>query len=200
MMSGRISMLIAAGDGYSRWLNIMHELKRKGLVDLVYPEFFDDKDSLIAKRWRAYIRRLRRYADTVKVAVWPDYCYDARLRDRFNIEWVFPLHSKRELDFALRVADYVAFPNRDDLRDYSIAWFLEQRRIYGFRAWLLGLKPRYLKAYVLQHFDACDITGASLKGFLGKGWKNLNDVEVWEGFVRQIKAAKTIALDPWLKG
>ena len=193
-------MLVAAGDGYSRWLNIMRLLQQKGLVDLVYPEFFDDKDSLIAKRWSAYLRKLRRYAEAVKVAVWPDYCYDERLKARFNVEWVFPLHRRSELGFALQVADYVAFPNRDDLRDYPLSWFVEQKREYGFKAWLLGLKPRHLKGSVLQHFDACDVTGASLRGFMGKGWKDMNDVDVWEKLVLQIKTMKASALDPWLKG
>jgi hypothetical protein len=193
-------MLVAAGSGYSRWLNIMRLLREKGLVDLVYPEFFDDKDSLIAKQWNTYIRRLRRHADAVKVAVWPDYCYDSRSRDRFSVEWVFPLHRRSELDFALKVADYVAFPNRDDLRDYGIAWFLGQKQAYGFRAWLLGVKPRHIENGVLIRFDACDVTGASLRGFMGKGWKNMNDVEVWESFVRQIKSTKAVALDLWLEG
>jgi len=191
-------MLIAAGDGHSRWLKVMRLLQRKGLVDLVYPEFFDDKDSLIAKRWSTYIRRLRRYADEVKVAVWPDYCYDERLKAHFSVEWVFPLHRRSELDFALKVADYVGFPNRDDLRDYSIAWFVEQKLAYGFRAWLLGVKPRHVETGVLWRFEACDITGASLRGFLGKGWKNMGGAEAWESFVRRIKAAKAFALDPWL--
>jgi len=191
-------MLVAAGDGHSRWLKVMRLLRQKGLVDLVYPEFFDDKDLLVAKRWGAYLRKLRRMGREVKVAVWPDYCYDERLKTRFNVEWVFPLHHRNELGFALKVADYIGFPNRDDLRDYGIAWFIEQKRRYGFRAWLLGLKPRYLRVNVLQHFDACDITGASLRGFLGKGWKNMNDVETWESFVRQIKAMKAVALDLWL--
>jgi hypothetical protein len=193
-------MLVAAGDGYSRWLNIMRLLQQKGLVDLVYPEFFDDKDSLIAKRWGAYLRKLRQVESGVKVAVWPDYCYDERLKTRFNVEWVFPLHSKKELDFALKVADYVAFPNRDDLRDYGIAWFLEQKQAYGFRAWLLGVKPRHIESGALIRFDACDVTGASLRGFMGKGWKNMNDVEVWESFVRQIKTTKAVGLDLWLEG
>jgi hypothetical protein len=35
---------------------------------------------------------------------------------------------------------------------------------------------------------------------MGKGWKNMNDVEVWEGFVRQIKTMKAVELDLWLKG
>jgi hypothetical protein len=193
-------MLVAAGDGYSRWLNIMRLLQQKGLVDLVYPEFFDDKDSLIAKRWGAYLRKLRQVESGVKVAVWPDYCYDARLRNRFSVEWVFPLHSKKELDFALKVVDYVAFPNRDDLRDYSIAWFLEQKQAYGFRAWLLGVKPRHIESGVLIRFDACDLTTMSLPGYRFSKWSNLKNLEVWESFVRQIKTAKASALDPWLEG
>jgi hypothetical protein len=177
----------------------MHLLREKGLVDLVYPEFFDDKDLLVARRWGAYLRKLRRVENEVKVAVWPDYCYDGRLRTRFGVEWVFPLHSKKELGFALKVADYVAFPNRDDLRDYSLGWFVEQKRAYGFRAWLLGVKPRHIESGVLIRFDACDVTGASLRGFMGEGWKNMNNVEVWESLVRQIKTAK-VTLDLWLEG
>ena len=191
-------MLVAAGDGFSRWLKVMRLLREKGLVDLVYPEFFDDKNLLVSRRWTAYLRRLRRKEDEVKVAVWPDYCYDARIGGRFSVEWVFPLHSKRELDFALRVADYIAFPNRDDLRDYSLGWFVEQKRRYGFRAWLLGVKPRHVDTGVLWRFEACDVTGASLKGFLSSGWRDMSSVEVWENFVRQIKAAKASVLDSWL--
>ena len=196
----RAGMLVAAGSGYSRWLNIMRLLQQRGLVDLVYPEFFDDKDLLVARRWSAYLRKLRRLENEVKVTVWPDYCYDERLRDRFNVEWVFPLHSKKELGFALKVADYIGFPNRDDLRDYGIAWFIEQKRRYGFKAWLLGLKPRYLRGGVLQYFDACDLTGMSLPGYCFSKWSNLKNLETWEGFVRQIKAMKTVELDLWLKG
>jgi len=191
-------MLVAAGDGHSRWLKVMRLLQQKGLVDLVYPEFFDDKGLLIARKWNAYVRRLRRYADVVKVAVWPDYCYDVRLRDRFGVEWVFPLHRRSELDFALKVADYIGFPNRDDLRDYSLGWFVEQKRVYGFKAWLLGVKPRHVETGVLWRFEACDITGASLKGFLSSGWRDMSSVEAWENFVRQIKAAKASVLDSWL--
>ena len=192
-------MLVAAGSGYSRWLNVMRLLQQRGLVDLVYPEFFDDKDLLVARRWSAYLRKLRRNAEAVKVAVWPDYCYDERLKARLSVEWVFPLHSKKELGFALKVADYIGFPNRDDSRDYGIAWFLEQKLRYGFKAWLLGLKPRYLG--VLHLFDACDISGASLRGYLKEGWNHLNNnLEVWEGFARQIKAMRAVTLDPWLEG
>jgi hypothetical protein len=168
-------------------------------VDLVYPEFFDDKDSLIAKQWSTYIRRLRRHADAVKVAVWPDFCYDVRLKARFSVEWVFPLHRRSELDCALRVADYVAFPNRDDLRDYPLGWFVEQKRLYGFKAWLLGLKPRHLKGGVLQYFDACDLTTMSLPGYRFSKWSNLKNLEVWESFVRQIKTMKAVALDIWIE-
>ena len=156
-------MIVAAGYGHSHWMKLMRKLKEEGLLDLVYPEFFDDKKLLIEKRWTAYLRKLRRIEDKVKVAVWPDYCLDHRIRGKFQLEWVFPLHSKRELDFALKVADYIGFPNRDDLRDYTLTWFAEQRRSYGVKTWLLGLKPRYLKAISL--FNACDVTTFSLPSF-----------------------------------
>jgi hypothetical protein len=176
----------------------MRLLRERGLVDLVYLEFFDDKNLLIAKRWSAYLQKLRRYADAVKVAVWPDYCYDERIRGSFSLKWVFPLHSKHELGFALKVADYVAFPNRPELRDYTLSWFAEQKQTYSFKAWLLGLKPRHLA--VLHIFDACDISGASMPGYFKKGWRGTGDVEAWEGFVRRIKAVKGAVLDSWLEG
>jgi hypothetical protein len=188
-------MLVAVGSTHSRWLELMRVLRQKGLVDLVYPEFFDNKDLLIAKRWGAYLRKLRRMGREVKVAVWPDYCYDARLRGRFSVEWVFPLHRRSELGFALKVADFIGFPNRDDLRDYSIAWFLEQKRLYGFKAWLLGLKPRYIRK--LHVFDACDLTTMSLPGYRYPKWHEL-PLEEWERFVRRIKsAALVVPLDAW---
>jgi hypothetical protein len=174
----------------------MQELKQEGLVDLVYPEFFDEKDSLIARRWSAYLRKLRQHESEVKVAVWPDYCYDARLRDRFNVEWVFPLHRRDELGFALRVADYVAFPNRDDLRDYTLSWFLEQKRLHGFRAWLLGLKPRYLN--VLHLFDACDITPMSVPGFSFSRSEHFHDLEVCARFLEKLRKSGT-TLEVWLR-
>jgi hypothetical protein len=177
----------------------MRELKQKGLVDLVHPEFFDDKDLLIARRWGAYLRKLRRVESEVKVAVWPDYCYDARLRDRFNVMWVFPLHHRSELGFALKVTDYIAFPSGDVLHNYPLGWFFEQKRIYGFKAWLLGLKPRYLEGGVLQYFDACDITSISLPGYRFSKWSDLKKIEVWESFMQRIKTMKVATLDLWLE-
>jgi hypothetical protein len=187
-------VLVAVGDGHSRWLSLMRLLQRKGLVDLVYPEFFDDKDLLVGRRWRVYLRRLRRVENEVKVAVWPDYCYDERLKARFSVEWVFPLHRREELDFALKVADYVGFPNRDDLRDYTLNWFGEQKRLYGFKAWLLGLKPRFLSS--LPVFDACDLTTMSLPGYRYPKWCEIS-LEEWERFVQRIKSNSTVALDAW---
>jgi len=187
-------MLVAAGDGFSRWLGVMRKLKGEGLVDLVYPEFFDDKDLLVSRRWVAYLHRLRRREDEAKVAVWPDYCYDERLKTRFSVEWVFPLHRRSELDFALKVANYIGFPNRDDLRDYPLAWFVAQKRVYGFKAWLLGLKPRYLSS--LPVFDACDVTTVSLPGYRYSKWYEI-PAEEWELFLRQIKRAAPVTLDAW---
>jgi hypothetical protein len=187
-------MLIAVGDGHPRWLEVARLLRQRGLVDLVYPEFFDDKDSLIGRRWNTYLRKLRRCADAVKVAVWPDYCYDPRLRDRFNVEWVFPLHRRSELDFALKVADYIGFPNRDDLRGYSLGWFTEQKRAHGFKVWLLGLKPRFLHA--LHAFDACDITTMSVPSYRYSKWYEI-PLEEWASFVRRIKTSTATTLDAW---
>jgi len=188
-------MLVAVGKSVMQWLNLMRELKRKGLVDLIFPEFFDSKNDLIARRWIAYLRRLRKLENEVKVAAWPDYCYDARLRGKFSVEWLFPLHKASELDFALKVADYIGFLNCGWLRDYTLARYVEWKREYGFKAWLMGLKPRYLRA--LHLFDACDITTVSLPSYNFSEWRKLNQAEVWEEFLRQIKARRT-TLDGWL--
>jgi hypothetical protein len=187
-------VLVAVGFAYFRWLELMRSLKQKGLVDLVYPEFFDNKDLLIAKRWSAYLRKLRRMECEVKVAVWPDYCYDERLKARFNVEWIFPLHRRDELSFALNAADYIGFPSSDGLRDYTLDWFSEQKRLHGFKAWLLGLKPRYIRK--LHTFDACDITTVSLPGCRYPKWYEI-PAEEWEGFVRRIKSVSPATLEAW---
>jgi hypothetical protein len=112
------------------------------------------------------------------------------VRDAFPVKWVFPLHSKSELGFALRVADFVGFPNREELRDYSLSWFSSQRETYGFRAWLLGLKPRYLRA--LPVFEACDLTAASVpsRGGRRSKWREWREVPVeeWRRFVLRVKS------------
>jgi hypothetical protein len=102
----------------------------------------------------------------------------------------------QELDFALRVADYVGFPNRDGLRDYTLSWFLEQKQVYGFRAWLLGLKPRYLTA--LRFFDACDITPMSRPDFSFSRFREFLDPESWVPFLRRLKGLE-VTLEVWLR-
>jgi len=153
-------VIVAATDG--SWRTVMQRLKEKGLVDLVYPEFFDDCRSLLARRPGRYLARLRALCvrGEVRVAVWPDYCYNARIRDAFAVDWVFPLHRKAELEFALRVADFVGFPNRPALRDYDLRWFAEAKREQGFLAWLLGFKPRFMRH--VGAFDGCDVSPLGL--------------------------------------
>jgi hypothetical protein len=188
-------MLVAVGFTYQVFMRVMQELQRRGLVDLVYPEFFDSLPLLVRRRWRAYLRKLRKVEDRVKVALWPDYCYDERIRGSFSVQWVFPLHHREELDFALKVADYVGFPNRDSLRNYSLEWFLEQKQSYGFRAWLLGLKPRYLG--VVRSFDACDITPMSRPDFTFSRFPEFLDPENWVPFLRRLKGLE-VTLEVWL--
>jgi len=154
-------IIIAVGSGPPMWLQLALELQGRGLVDYVYPEFFDDKDLLIKRKWGQYVRRLHEKRNTVKIAVWPDYCYEVWLKKAFSVAWVFPLHRKSELDFALRIdVDFIGMPQSKLLRDYSVQWFADVAREQGFRTWLLGLH-RSLYRY-LPLFNGTDITTLSL--------------------------------------
>lgn len=85
----------------------------------------------------------------------------------------------------LRLSDvvelYLGFPNRSELRDYSLTRFLEVAREYGFRTWLLGLKPRFMKYVSL--FDATDVSPISFNMFL----RDLKRKENLSEYVRRIK-------------
>jgi len=143
------------------WLKLMRQLKASGLVDYVYPEFFDNKNLLLRRKWTRYIKELHKKRNVVKVAVWPDYCYQSWIKNALNVTWVFPLHRMGELDFVLKIEpDFIAMPQSEPLRDYGISWFVSTAREYGFKTWLLGLHSKLVR--YLPLFDATDITTLSL--------------------------------------
>ncbi len=154
--------VIAFGENPSHILSLLRSMIDDVRI-LVYPEFFDSKRLLLNRNYRAYICRLIEQRDRIIVAVWPDYYHSLLPRALEHIVFVYPLHSIRELDFVLKVSDHfdimLGFPNKPELRDYTLESFLDAARTYGFRTWLLGLKRRFTKH--LHNFYGTDVTPSS---------------------------------------
>ena len=149
----------------------------------IYPEFFDDKKALIGKKYKQYYLRLLKRVNEIRIALWPDYLYeDAYNLARFDFTWIFPLHSLNEIPRVLKLSDkmeiWLGFPNDKALRDYTLSAFLEQARKYGFKTWLLGLKPKFMK--YLHLFNGVDVTTLSVRG---KQYANLKNPKFFQEYI-----------------
>ena len=158
---GKNKMIIGIGEHPPFIIDVLREIKSENLF--IFPEFFDDKRNLLSRNYRNYILKLAYLRDNVIIAVYPDYFYEYNLlleKISSDIIFVFPLHSKNELDFVLKLSDkmniLLGFPYMDKLRDYDIGFFLEIAKKYDFKTWLLGYK-KSLKKY-LNSFYGMDIT------------------------------------------
>jgi len=178
-------MIVAFGSGPPKLLEALRTYLDHPNT-FIYPEFFDAKKYLINKEWSRYAQELMRNVamGITIIAVFPDYCYDKCLAilkpimDR--VIWVYPMHYRRELEWILNRFDreaaeyYLGFPNRPELRDFDMDWFLDIAKKYGFRTWLMGLKPRFAK-YV-RYIDACDVTTLSIPS-----WAYRDNVKEYKG-------------------
>lgn len=153
---------------------------------LTFPGFLDNH--FIQEKGEAdikYLRRmLRRYAiGSVVFAVAPDYQLDEmlKLKEKYpDVNWIFPLHSKDE-DFS--DFDWIGFPHRDALRDYSIGWFLKATE--GKKRWYLGFWNES-NPHIAKKFDGLDTTIPSYYATkLGKIWYNWNKFETVNKYVER---------------
>ncbi|RLG82984.1 MAG: hypothetical protein DRO39_08920, partial [Thermoprotei archaeon] len=101
---------------------LLEQLRR--LVDdpriLLYPEFFDDKKSLLQLKRVKYIEKLLAVKNRVVVALWPDYLYDDPYGlCSLDVIWVFPIHSIEEFERLPRCIDVVGYTG-----DTSLAMFV----------------------------------------------------------------------------
>jgi len=167
-------VIVAFGSGPPRLLDELRKYLDR-IDTLVYPEFFDAKKFLVNREWSRYAHEVMTSIarGTTVIAVFPDYCYDrclAVLRPVLDrAVWVYPLHSKNELGWVLTRFDnavpewFLGFPNRPELRDFDMEWFLDAAKRYGLRTWLMGLKPRFAK--YIRLIDGCDVTTLSIPGW-----------------------------------
>ena len=115
---------------------LLEQLRR--LVDdpriLLYPEFFDDKKSLLQLKRVKYIEKLLAVKNRVVVALWPDYLYDDPYGlCSLDVIWVFPIHSIEEFERLPRCIDVVGYTG-----DTSLAMFVRFAKELGLDMWWLG--------------------------------------------------------------
>jgi hypothetical protein len=143
---------------------------------LPFPQFLDNhyvrkkKSDVI---W--LIKNIEKYKDLVKFAIAPDYKYKEAvilLKKYPFVNWIFPLHKKNELEFALNF-DWIGFPHRKAFRDYDIEWYFENTK--GKKHWYLGFWNES-SPHIIKRFDGLDTTlPETYSGKYGKlwfGWKN----------------------------
>jgi len=167
---------------------------------LSFPQFLDNHyvKSLRARpKW--LIHNIEKYGAIVKFAVAPDYQYQTAilLKKKYpDINWIFPLHRKNELKYALEF-DWIGYPHRKRFRDYNLKWYLETFK--DRKKWYLGFwfesKPEILLA-----FNGFDTTiPETYSGKYGKIWVSwgkaykpnteMKTIEIFEINVRNFKNA-----------
>lgn len=133
---------------------------------LIYPEFFDDKNALLRSDRVSYVLRLLENRDRVVVALWPDYMAEDRFGlCSYDVLWVYPLHSLREVDRLPQCIEFLGFASERSLRDYTLAQFLDVAKQLGYRTWFLGASSRELRLALVCGFDGVDVTTLSIPGW-----------------------------------
>lgn len=142
---------------------------------LSYPEFLDN--FYISEENRAnfpkFHKHLCRNKNLVIFAVYPDNRKDLTFypKNYGFAEWIYPLHTKEQLDFVLKHDfEWVGFPHDQTRRAYSLSWYLNRCDEQGLKKWYLGF---WLESnpYVLHDFDALDSTlPETYSGKYGKLW------------------------------
>jgi len=109
---------------------------------LTFPEFLDNFYVRYKHaKFKQFYNYLVKHREQVKFAVYPDFRYDLHylLKAFSHINWLFPLHQRKELDFALKHDfEWIAMPYRDAWRDYSFWEFLDFAKQHGLKTWILG--------------------------------------------------------------
>lgn len=124
----------------------------------IYPEFFDDKNALLRGDRASYVLRLLEHRARIIVALWPDYMVDDRFGlCSYRIIWIYPLHSKSEIDRVPHCIDYIGYVPDTKLRDYTLTWFLNTTRELGYKTWFLGASSREIRLALWCSFDGVDV-------------------------------------------
>lgn len=133
------------------------------------PQFLDNhyvKDRKSCVKWLE--KHLREYGNgLIQFAIAPDYQYEEaeRLRQEWDVNWVFPLH-KRDEDFSK--FEWVGFPHRPEFRDYELDIFMKLTE--GKKRWYLGFWDESRPEISLL-FDGFDTTlPETYSGKYGKLW------------------------------
>lgn len=143
---------------------------------LTFPSFMDNH--FIEKKGSADLkwldRMLRRFSlGAIRFCIAPDYNYEEmhRLKKLHpDINWIFPLHSRRE-NFS--EFEWIAYPHRKQLRDYDLGWFLKNTE--DKKRWYLGFWNES-NPHIIKKFDGLDTTipsyYATRLGLIWYGWGN----------------------------
>jgi len=152
-------------------------IERHGFM--TYPQFLDN--GFVAEKgpnikWLEM--NLKRYGNgLIRFAVAPDNMPGTaeKLRREYDVEWIYPLHSRDE-DFSN--FDWVGMPHREDWRDYDLKTFLKLTE--GKKRWYLGFWDETNPEYVLL-FDGFDTripdAYASKYGKMWLGWGKARPVD-----------------------
>jgi len=147
-------------------------IERHGFM--TYPQFIDN--GFVAGKgpnieWLE--SNLKRYGNgLIRFAVAPDNMPGTaeKLRREWDVEWIYPLHSRDE-DFSN--FDWVGMPHRKEWRDYDLKTFLKLTE--DKKRWYLGFWDEKHPEYLLL-FDGFDTrlpdAYASKYGELWFGWGN----------------------------
>ena len=120
-------------------------IKKVNKCILTFPEFHDNYYVRYKRfketNWRKmFLKSIMRHREHLKFVVYPDHQYDLAwlLKSFKDVQWIYPLHSKEEVDFVLAKGfDWVGMPFRRQWRDYTLEWFLDFTFEYRLKRWYL---------------------------------------------------------------
>ncbi len=169
-------MIVAYSNGPKRLLLRLREHEYPPNI-LIYPEFFDDKRSLIKRNYSNYFRKIKRWERNIIVALWPDYYYASWPCKWSDIMWIFPLHSKDELERIPHCITFIGYASQPSLRDYSLEWFMDN---VPRPWWYLGANSREIYEAIRYRFDGMDVHSLSIPGWgFTDSIRNADKIAMW---------------------
>jgi len=142
------------------------------------------------------LNSIEKYRDFLVFVIYPDGQFNYTwLLDEYNVNWVYPLHYKRETDFILKYGfEWIGIPHRSKWRDYDMEWYFDFTKQYGLKRWYLGWWLER-EPELLREFDGFDTTLPEFYAYkCGKIWYSPYN---WErvGPTREYKAIDLFRLN-----
>ncbi len=192
-------MIVGVGRAPAKLLEELRKLVDDPRV-FIFPEFFDDKRSLLSSRRDRvlrYVETVARYRGRIVFAIYPDYRNrDSLLCDLFSdIVWIYPVHSLREIENGLPwCVEWIGYASDPRYRDYTLGQFLDYAKAYGYAKWFLGANAREVSIAINNGFEGMDVTTLSMPKVMFRDIKRPEFPSRFASWLKRIASGKPMPL------